>query len=53
MTLKAWVLFALLWSLVVYIPLAHMTWGGGLFASLGLVVLRQNRRRGNNREAAK
>lgn len=37
MTLKAWVLFALLWSLVVYIPLAHMTWGGGLFASLGLV----------------
>ena len=37
MTLKAWALFAPLWSLVVYIPLAHMTWGGGLFASLGLV----------------
>lgn len=37
MTLKAWVLFVLLWSLVVYIPLAHMTWGGGLFARLGLV----------------
>lgn len=37
MTLKAWVLFVLLWSLVVYIPLAHMTWGGGLFARFGLV----------------
>lgn len=36
MTLKAWALFAPLWSLVVYIPLAHMTWGGGLFDSLGL-----------------
>lgn len=37
MTLKAWVLFSLLWSLVVYLPLAHMTWGGGLYARLGLV----------------
>lgn len=36
MTLKAWVAFVLLWSLVVYIPLAHMTWGGGLFARFGL-----------------
>lgn len=36
MTLKAWTLFALLWSLAVYIPLAHMTWGGGLFARFGL-----------------
>lgn len=37
MTLKAWTLFAPLWSLVVYIPLTHMTWGGGLFSRLGLV----------------
>ncbi len=37
MTLKAWALFAFLWSLVVYIPLAHMTWGGGLFSRFGLV----------------
>jgi len=37
MTLKAWILFAALWSIVVYVPLAHMTWGGGLFAGLGLV----------------
>jgi Amt family ammonium transporter len=32
MKFKAMVLFALLWSLVVYNPLAHMVWGtGGLF----------------------
>lgn len=37
MCLKAWILFVLLWSLVVYIPLVHMTWGGGLFARMGLV----------------
>lgn len=41
MTLKAWALFAPLWSLVVYIPLAHMTWGGGIVihASAGFSAL--------------
>ncbi|MGN1014824.1 MAG: ammonium transporter [Butyricicoccus sp.] len=37
MTLKSYTLFVLLWSLIVYIPLAHMTWGGGLFSRLGLI----------------
>lgn len=33
---KALVLFVILWSLVVYYPLAHMVWGkGGLLAEMG------------------
>lgn len=37
MTLKSYLLFVLLWSVVVYIPLAHMVWGGGLFSKFGMV----------------
>lgn len=37
MALKTRGPFVLLWSLVVYIPPVHMTWGGGLFARFGLV----------------
>lgn len=37
MALKAYVIFIAVWSIVVYLPLAHMTWGGGLFARLGLI----------------
>ncbi len=32
---KAWILFAILWPTVVYAPMAHMVWGGGLLAQLG------------------
>lgn len=37
MTLKSYLLFVLLWSVIVYIPLAHMVWGGGLFAKFGMI----------------
>ncbi len=38
MKFKALVIFTLLWSLIVYYPLAHMVWGeGGLLAKLGAV----------------
>ncbi len=37
MTLKSYLLFVLLWSLIVYIPLTHMVWGGGLFSSFGMI----------------
>jgi len=30
------VLFTLLWSLVVYVPVAHWVWGGGFLATLGV-----------------
>jgi Amt family ammonium transporter len=29
MNFGAWIIFILLWSLLVYTPLAHMVWGGG------------------------
>lgn len=32
---KAWILFTILWPTVVYAPMAHMVWGGGLLAQLG------------------
>lgn len=32
---KAWLLFTILWPTVVYAPMAHMVWGGGLLAQLG------------------
>jgi len=32
---KAFVLFSLLWSTIVYSPLAHWVWGGGWLATLG------------------
>lgn len=37
MNLKAYIIFVALWSIVVYIPLCHMVWGGGLFQRLGFV----------------
>jgi len=40
MAFRAWVVFVLLWSLLVYIPLAHMVWGpGGLLGVDGLGAL--------------
>jgi ammonium transporter, Amt family len=32
---KAWILFTILWPTIVYAPMAHMVWGGGLLAQLG------------------
>jgi len=34
---KAFVLFSLLWSTLVYSPLAHWVWGGGWLAKLGAI----------------
>ena len=31
----AFVLFTIVWSLLVYSPMAHMVWGGGLLSTLG------------------
>ena len=37
MHFRAWVLFLLLWSVVIYIPLVHMVWGpGGFLGPQGL-----------------
>lgn len=35
MNFKAFILFLLGWMLLVYVPLAHMVWGGGLLAQMG------------------
>ncbi len=35
MTFKSYVAFLVLWSLIVYYPLAHWVWGGGWFQSMG------------------
>ncbi len=37
MKFSSLVLFTTIWSLIVYYPLAHMVWGGGLLADLGSV----------------
>ena len=34
---KSYMIFLIFWSLLVYIPLAHWTWGGGFLAQMGLV----------------
>ncbi|MBI5563562.1 MAG: ammonium transporter [Chloroflexi bacterium] len=34
---KSYLIFLVFWSVLVYLPLAHWTWGGGFFAQLGLV----------------
>lgn len=34
---KSYLKFLVLWSILVYIPLAHWIWGGGFLAQLGLV----------------
>lgn len=33
----SWILFAVLWATVVYFPMAHMVWGGGLFSEDGII----------------
>ncbi|MDR3190703.1 MAG: ammonium transporter [Lactobacillaceae bacterium] len=35
MNFKAFLLFLIFWILLVYTPLAHMVWGGGLIAKMG------------------
>ena len=37
MRFSAVVLFAALWSMLVYVPVAHWVWGGGWLADLGLM----------------
>ncbi|WP_204249344.1 ammonium transporter [Frondihabitans sp. PAMC 28766] len=39
MTFRGYVMFTGLWSLVVYVPLAHWEWGGGFLGSHGLGAL--------------
>jgi len=34
MSLTAWLIFSAVWSLIVYAPLAHMVWGGGLLSDM-------------------
>jgi Amt family ammonium transporter len=34
---KSYMIFLVFWSILVYIPLAHWTWGGGFLAQLGIV----------------
>ena len=34
---SALLLFTALWSLLVYVPVAHMVWGGGVLGSLGVL----------------
>jgi Amt family ammonium transporter len=37
MRFSAFVLFAIMWLLLVYVPLAHWVWGGGFLATYGLL----------------
>ena len=39
MKFNAVFLFSILWLIVVYLPICHMTWGGGLFATWGVLDL--------------
>jgi Amt family ammonium transporter len=34
MSFTAWMIFTVLWSLIVYAPLAHMVWGGGFLSNM-------------------
>jgi len=34
MSITAWLIFSGVWSLIVYAPLAHMVWGGGLLSNM-------------------
>lgn len=36
-TFKSYLIFLVFWSILVYLPLAHWTWGGGFLAQLGVV----------------
>jgi Amt family ammonium transporter len=37
MKFSALLLFTTLWSLIVYVPIAHMVWGGGILGGLGVL----------------
>jgi Amt family ammonium transporter len=37
MKFSALLLFTTLWSLIVYVPIAHMVWGGGVLGGLGVL----------------
>ncbi len=37
MNFKSYLLFLVIWSIVVYAPLAHWVWGGGFIAKLGAI----------------
>ena len=37
MNFKSYLIFLVVWSLVVYAPLAHWVWGGGFIAKLGAI----------------
>ena len=37
MKFSALLLFTALWSLLVYVPIAHMVWGGGILGGLGVL----------------
>ena len=39
MKFSAVMLFSVIWLIVVYLPICHMTWGGGLFAEWGAIDL--------------
>ena len=39
MKFSAVILFSMIWLIVVYLPICHMTWGGGLFAEWGTIDL--------------
>jgi ammonium transporter, Amt family len=36
-TFKSYLIFLVFWSILVYLPLAHWTWGGGFLSQLGVV----------------
>lgn len=36
-TFKSYLIFLVLWQVLVYYPFAHMVWGGGLLAQLGVL----------------
>jgi Amt family ammonium transporter len=35
MRFSAWIVFAVLWTLIIYSPLAHWVWGGGWLSTIG------------------
>ncbi len=37
MNFRAYLVFLVLWSILIYAPLAHWVWGGGLIAKLGAI----------------
>lgn len=37
MNFKAYLIFLVLWSILIYAPLAHWVWGGGFIAKLGAI----------------